>query len=130
MLDHWIVEADNLEMRYHTLAENPNQAVTHWFADLEEEEINLSGGLVVYDNDNTEEHIASIAFAAIRRKLISNGAFYKVLNDIGLDIDDDTCELLRANKGTQGIFRRTKSGLFRKIEEERDEDAADEWNTF
>jgi hypothetical protein len=130
MLDHWIVEADDLDARYHTLAEDPNQAVTHWFADLDEEEINLSGGLVVYDNDNTEEHIASIAFAAIRRKLISNASFYKVLNDIGLDIDNPTYELLKANKGTRGIFQRTESGLFRKIEEERDKDAEDEWNTF
>jgi len=130
MLDHWIVEADDLDARYHTLAENPNQAVTHWFADLQEEEINLGGGLVVYDNDKTEEYIASIAFAAIRRNLISNRAFYKVLNDKGLDIDNDTCELLRANKGKQGIFRPTKSGFFRKIEEEWEDDTEDEWNNW
>jgi hypothetical protein len=130
MLDHWIVEADDLDMRYHTLAESPNDAVTNWFEDLDEEEINLNGGLFIYDNDDTEEHLMSIAFAAIRRKLISNGAFYKIINNIGLDVDNPTYELLKANKGTQGIFRETESGFFRKIKEESDEDAEDEWNNF
>jgi hypothetical protein len=128
-MEHWIVEADELDMRYHTLAEGPDQAITNWFADLREEEININGGLIVYDNDNTEEYISSIAFAAIRRRLISNKAFYKVLNDIGIDVDDDTYLLLKANKGTQGVFRRTESGLFQKIEEEREKDE-DEWNNW
>jgi len=121
MVDHWIVEADGLEARYHTLASNPDQAVTNWFEDLEDEEINMSAGLFVYDADETEEYIMSIAFAAIRRKLISNKTFYKVLNDIGLDIDSPTYELLKANKGTEGLFRQTKNGFFRKPSEE-------EWN--
>ena len=129
MVEHWIVEADGLEMRYHTHAEGPNQAITNWFADLREEEISLDGGLVVYDNNHTEEYISAIAFAAIRRKLISNGAFYKVLNDAGMDIDEPTYELLKANKGNLGVLRRTENGLFQKIQEEREADE-DEWNNW
>jgi hypothetical protein len=136
MIDHWIVEADALDLIYHTLAEDPDQAITHWFADLQKEEIDISGGLIISDGDDTEEHLRSIAFEALRRKLISNSSFYKVVNDRGIDIDSATCDLLRANKGEPGIFRMTDKGYFRKTAERQQQefegfdDDDDEWNNW
>ena len=127
MIDHWIVEADTLNLRYHTLAENPEQAISNWFEDLESEEIPMEGGLIVSDADDTEEHLRSIAFEALRRNLISNSTFYKVVNDRGIDVDNTTCELLRKNKGVRGVFQEIENGFFRKFEEEEEDD---EWNDW